>query len=49
MISVAIHGIHKIYSVYFVKMLLYFVGLGVRWYSGSSERAGRRDVFGLSR
>ena len=50
MLSVAIYTVHKTYSVFLVKMILYLVCLGVRQYKGSSGRAGRRkNVFGVSR
>lgn len=43
MLSVAIHTVHKIYSVYFGKMILCFADLDVRWCRGGSEKAGRKE------
>ena len=43
MLSVAIHIAHKIYSVYFGKILC-FADLDMRWFRGGSEKAGRKRV-----
>lgn len=49
MLSVVMYIVHKIYSVFLVKMTLYIVCFGVRQYKGISGRAGRRkNVFGVS-